>query len=66
MIKDQDFNCPEIHNGLKETFGNKSFFAVLNITNNSSCGHFCSDLPVSDATLEVHGDWCSGHIFVVS
>ena len=52
MIKVKNFKCPEIHNeGFKETLSNKCFFAVLNVTKNSSCEHFCSDPPVNDATF---------------
>ena len=51
MIKDQDFKCPEIHEGFRLTLGNTCFLALLNITKNSSCEHFCSDPPVSDATF---------------
>ena len=52
MIKDQDFKCPEIHNeSLHERLNIKCFLAVLNIMKKSSCEHFCSDPPVSDATF---------------
>ena len=54
MIKDQDFMCPEIHmedEVVHEILNIKCFFAVFNITKNSSCEHFCSDPPVSDSTF---------------
>ena len=53
MIKDQaDFKCPEIHNEVfHERLNIKCVFAVFNIMKNSSCEHFCSDPPVSDATF---------------
>ena len=54
LIKDQDFICPEIQNeGFHERLNIKCFFAVLNIMKNSSCEHFCSDPPVSDATFYI-------------
>ena len=53
-IKDQDFNCPEIQNeGFNERLSIKCLNAVSNIIKNSSCEHFCSDPPVSDATLYI-------------
>ena len=54
MIKDQDFKCPEIQNkGFHEGLSIKCFFAVSNIIKNNSCEHFCSDPPVSNATLYI-------------
>ena len=52
MIKDQNFNCPEIQNeGFNEGLSIRCFYAVSNIIKNSFCEHFCSDPPVSDVTL---------------
>ena len=54
MIKDQDFNCPEIHTvGFHERLSIKCFYAVSNIIKNNSCEQFCSDPPVNDATLYI-------------
>ena len=54
IIKDQDFKCPEIQNeGFNERLSIKCLNAVSNIMKNSSCEHFCSDPPVSDATLYI-------------
>ena len=54
MIKDHDFECPEIQNeGFNERLSIKCFYAVSNIIKNSSCEHFCSDPPVSDVTLYI-------------
>ena len=54
MIKDQDFKCPEIQNeGFNERLNIICLNAVSNIMKNSSCEHFCSDPPVSDATFYI-------------
>ena len=54
MIKDHDFKCPEIHTeGFIETLNTICLNAVSNIIKNNSCEHFCSDAPVSDATLYI-------------
>ena len=54
LMKDQDFKCLEIHTeGFIETSSIKCLNAVSNIMKNSSCEHFCSDPPVSDATLYI-------------
>ena len=54
MIKDKDFKCPQIHAEVFiKTLSIKCFCAVSNIIKNSSCEHFCSDPPVSDATLYI-------------
>ena len=54
MIEDEDFKCPEIQNeGFHERLSIKCFFAVSNVMKNSSCEHFCSDPPVSDATFYI-------------
>ena len=54
LIKDLEFKCPEIHTeGFPERLNIKCFLAVSNIMKNNSCEHFCSDPPVSDATLYI-------------